>query len=66
MLDIVGETLGISVHCDHIAGRIVHDRAYAMDLVLLHAHGWKPRTQPAVAIARAAADLHEAWYAASH
>jgi dTDP-glucose 4,6-dehydratase len=61
VLAIVGETLGVEIGFDHTTDRLVHDRAYAMDPARLHAHGWKPHTPPATAIARAVADLHAAW-----
>jgi dTDP-glucose 4,6-dehydratase len=61
VIDVIADALDVTPALMHVPDRLVQDRAYAMEPARLHSFGWKPRHEPAEAIARAAVELREAW-----
>jgi dTDP-glucose 4,6-dehydratase len=66
VVDVIAEALALTPSLVSVPDRLVQDRAYTMDPSLLHSFGWKPRLEPAEAIARAAVELQQAWAAGAN
>ncbi len=60
VIETVAEALGVEPLSTPVAGRLIHDRAYAMDARLLQSYGWKPQIEARDAIMIAAQELEKA------
>ncbi|MEU4237162.1 NAD-dependent epimerase/dehydratase family protein [Actinoplanes sp. NPDC026619] len=61
VVEIVAEAVGAPASYEHVADRLVHDRAYAMNPARLRSFGWESRVSPDKAIRRAAQHMLAAW-----